>query len=389
MLELYAHETKFVTVTYADPYIDQLLRNKYDIRVDGTIVFESDARHEKVTIIEEQKFTGAILKLIKEETKKIYFLVGHEEREIEDFKDEGYSSLRADLEDQNYAAFSLSLLTAPDIPADCEVLVIAGPKTALSRRELDIVTKYLARNGKLLLMLDPSLTSAEDANSGLVRLMKRWGITIGNDFVIDETDFFPLFGPSAPVPGIELHEITRAMRDFVAFPITRSVTPAAESPANLSVKSLAKTVGGIQDSWGETARTPDGTFSTELIYTPGVDTPPPVSVAVAVEQKVDSYRQGETTGSPTRIVVFGDSDFAVNAALREANRNLFLATIHWLTLEEDLIAIRPIDLQKQALRQLRVQDVRLIQITSVFLIPTIVFIAGSIVWWQRRKGENA
>ena len=87
MLELYTYETQFVTVSYADPYIDQLLRNKYDIRVDGTIVFESDTRYEKVTTIEEQKFTSAILKLIKDETKKIYFLVGHEEHEIEDFKD--------------------------------------------------------------------------------------------------------------------------------------------------------------------------------------------------------------------------------------------------------------------------------------------------------------
>ena len=268
------------------------------------------------------------------------------------------------------------------------MLVIAGPKTALSRHELDIVTKYLARNGKLLLMLDPSLTSAEDANRGLVRLMKRWGITIGNDFVVDETDFVPLFGPSAPVPGFELHEITRAMRDFVAFPITRSVTPSVDSPANLSVKSLAKTVGGTQDSWGETERTPDGTFSTELNYTVGVDTPPPVSVAVAVEQKVDSNNQDKTTGASTRIVVFGDSDFAVNAALREANRDLFLSTINWLTLEEDLIAIRPLDLQKQALRQMRVQDVQLVQIISVFLIPAIVFTAGLVVWWQRRKGED-
>lgn len=388
MLGLYAYETQFVTVSYADPYIDQLLRNKYDIRVDGTIVFESDTRHEKVTTIEEQKFTSAILKLIKDETKKIYFLVGHEEHEIEDFNNEGYSSLRAELENQNYAAFSLSLLTEPDIPADCEVLVIAGPKTAFSRYELDIVAKYLARNGKLLLMLDPSLTSAEDTNSGLVRLMKRWGITIGNDFVVDETDFVPLFGPGAPVPGFELHEITRAMRDFVAFPLTRSVTPAADSPTTLSVKSLAKTVGGIQDTWGETERTPDGTFSTELTYTAGVDTPPPVSVAVAVAQKVDNNSQDETTGASTRIVVFGDSDFAVNAALREANRDLFLATINWLTLAEDLIAIRPLDLQKQALRQMRIQDVQLVQITSVFLIPAIVFTAGLIVWWQRRKGED-
>ncbi len=390
MLELYQRETEFVSISYADPYVDQLLANKYNIRVDGTIVFESDARHEKVTTIEEQKFTSAILKLIRDETKKIYFLVGHEEHEIEDFNNEGYSGVRAELENQNYAALSLSLLTEPDIPVDCEVLVIAGPKAGLTPHEINIVTKYLARNGKLLLMLDPSLTSAADANSGLVRLMKRWGVTIGNDLVIDEIQFVPLFGPSAPVPGLELHEITRAMRDLVAFLRTRSVTPSPQQTAtNLSVKSLAKTIGGIQDSWGETERTSDGSFTTDFVYTAGVDTPPPVSVAVAIEQKTSNDNEDDASHSPTRIVVFGDSDFAANAALREANRDLFLATINWLTLEDDLIAIRPIDLEKQALRQMRVQDIRLVQITSVFLIPSIVFVAGLIVWWQRRKGESA
>ena len=124
-------------------------------------------------------------------------------------------------------------------------------------------------------------------------------------------------------------------------------------------------------------------------YTAGVDIPPPVSVAIAVEQKVDANGEEKTERAPTRIVVFGDSDFAANAIFRESHQDLFLGVINWLTLEKDLIAIRPIDLQGQTLRQMLVQDVRLVQITSVFLIPTIVFTAGLIVWWQRRKGENA
>ena len=171
--------------------------------------------------------------------------------------------------------------------------------------------------------------------------------------------------------------------------MTRSVTPIADSASNLTVKSLAKTVGGIDDSWGEKQRGTDGTFSGTFTYTRGADTPPPVSIAVAVEQKTDQNSDENASRSPTRIVVFGDSDFAVNAAFREANRDLFLSTINWLTLEEDLIAIRPIDIQGQTLRQMRVHDIRLVQITSVFLIPSIVFIAGLIVWWQRRKGEDA
>ena len=389
ILELYQRETDFITFTFKNPYIDLQLSNKYQLRYDGTIIFDSEDRHEKVTTVEEQKFTSAILKLIRDETKKVYFLVGHQEHGINDFNNNGYSEVRTELENQNYAALPLSLLTEPDIPADCELLVIAGPRTALTANEIGIVGKYLRRSGKLFLMLDPSDTAAEDVNRGLVRLMRRWGIAIGNDLVIDETQFVPLFGPKAPVPGFELHEITRAMRDPVAFPVTRSVTPIADRASNLSVKSLAKTVGGTDDSWGEKQRDTDGTFSGSFTYTPGADTPPPVSVAVAAEQKVDQNSNTDVSRGPTRIVVFGDSDFAANAAFREANRDLFLFTINWLTLEEDLIAIRPIDLQGQTLRQMRVHDTRLVQITSVFLIPSIVFIAGLMVWWQRRKGEDA
>ena len=392
ILELYQRETQFLTVSFKDPFVDLQLKEKYQVQYDGTIIFESNEREEKVTTVDEQKFTSAILKLIRNETKKIYFLVGHEEHGLDDPNNNGYSEVKAELENQNYAAFPLSLLTQTDIPTDCEALVIAGPKTALARNELDAVEKYLTRSGKLFLMLDPSVTSAEDVHSGLVRRMKRWGITIGNDLVIDKGQFVPLFGPSAPVPGLELHEITRAIREPVVFPVVRSVEPITDRSANLNVKSLFKTVGGTGNSWGETQRETDGTFSedfTDFTYTAGVDTPPPVSVAVAIERKVDADDSGNVTRGPIRIVVFGDSDFAANAIFRTPNRDLFLAAINWLTLEEDLVAIRPIDLSKQALREMTLQDVRVVQITSVFFIPLIVFIAGVTVWWQRRKGENA
>lgn len=393
MLELYARETEFLTVSFKNPYTDIQLKDLYDIQRDGTVIFKSEEGQEKVTIVDEQKFTSAILKLIRNETKKIYFLVGHEEHSVADFNNNGYSDVRTELENQNYAAFPLSLSTKPDIPADCEVLVIAGPKTAFARPELDAVEKYLTRSGKLFLLLDPSVTSVKDVNSGLVRLMKRWGITIGNDLVLDHARYAIWFGgPIAPLPEPESHDITLSMQDAVTFPVTRSVTPISDRPANLSVRTLLKTVGGMGGSWGETQREPDGTFSedfTDFTYTAGVDTPPPVSVAVAIERKNDTDGNGSTTHNPTRIVVFGDSDFAANAIFRAPARDLFLAAINWLTLEEDLVAIRPIDLRQQVLREITLQDMRVVQITAVFFIPLIVFIAGVTVWWQRRKGENA
>ena len=399
MLELYQRETDFLTITHANPYVDIQLVEKYNIRRDGTVIFQTPGRQEKVTILEEQKFTSAILKLVRKQTKKIYFTVGHEEHALGVSNSSGYSEVKAELENQNYAAVSLSLLTEPAVPADCEVLVIAGPKNALTSHEIGLVSKYLAQHGKLLLLLDPSVISAEDVNKGLVQLMKRWGIAIGNDLVVDRVSSVFELGPAAPFSSFEPHDITRsAMEVSIPFPFTRSVTPLENRKATLSVKSLAKTINPAGVSWAEMEREPDETFNTDA-YTPGVDIPGPISIAVAAEQKNEPRPPGtssqsentatETPESPTRIVVFGDSDFATNLFFRSASRDLFLATINWLTLEEDLIDIRPIDLRQQALRAMTIQDIRLVQITSVFLIPSIVFIGGLIVWWQRRKGENA
>ena len=398
LLELYQRETDFLTVAHANPYIDIQLVEKYNIRRDGTVIFETLGRQEKVTILEEQKFTSAILKLIRKKTKKIYFTVGHEEHSLDNFNT-GYSEVKAELENQNYVPIPLSLLAQPAVPADCEVLVIAGPKNALTSHEIGLVSRYLAQNGKLLLLLDPSGTSAEDVNKGLVQLMKRWGIAIGNDLVVDRASFVFELGPTAPFSNFEPHDITRsAMQVSIPFPVTRSVAPLEDRKATLSVKSLAKTINPTGVSWAETQRKTDETFNTDS-YTPGLDMSGPISIAVAAEEKneprqLDTSAQDgdpapETTESATRIVVFGDSDFATNLFFRSASRDLFLATINWLTLEEDLIAIRPIDLRQQALRRMAVQDIRLVQITSVFLIPLIVFIAGLVVWWQRREGGSA
>ena len=370
MLALYAHESERITVSFVNPYIERLLVDKYGIQRDGTTVFESGDRIEKVSTVDEQKFTSAILKLIRNETKKVYFLTGHEERGIEDRTPIGYSEVKAELENQNYAVWLFSSLVQPSIPADCAVLVIAGPKAPLTREELKMLTEYLERNGKLLLLLEPS-TDWEDQR--LVQLMRKWGVEVRNDLVVDLVHS-GVHGHTAPFPEFEQHDITRSLQGAgIPFLGTRSVTPAEEIPGGLRVKSLAKTVGETRVSWGETEH------ERGIEFTPGVDTPPPVSIAVAVEQTEDKNKN-------TRIVVFGDSDFASNTFFRTANRELFVATINWLTLAEDLVAISPIELQQRALRQMSAQEAGLVQILSIFFIPMAVFIAGLIVWWQRRGG---
>ena len=394
MLEKYQRETNKLQIKFVDPVADPLKAQEYDIEyVTGvTVVFESGNRREQVTTIDsEQKFTSAIMKVVSEKLKKIYFLTGHGEHSIEEFNQvTGYSEAKAALEKQNYLIGTLALTTQPQVPADCAVLVIPGPKTPLPIHEVKAISKYLNRNGKLLIMLDPRPTP-EDPHTALIELMDSWGVTVGNDLVVDRlrpTFFLSGSHPEAPnVAEFEFHQISQHRRPPVPFQLVRSVTPKTEVGNRLRVDSLAKTTDGLGNSWGET----NGNIA-ELGYTEGEDTPPPVSLAVAVEM-LDNTTVADDQGASdapketkTRIVVVGDSDFAANAFFTQTGGgDLFLNMVNWLTLEEDLISIRPIDPSERNLRRMTTaSEAYFVQITSIFLVPLVVFIVGVCVWWRRR-----
>ena len=381
-LELFQRESKYITVSLKNPYLEVQLVN--DRLRDGTIVFRSKDREEAVTIVSEQKFASAILKLIQDKTKKIYFLVGHGEYEIDNLTASGLSEFKIELEDHNYEPIPLSLLTEPSIPADCDLLAIVGPTSTLSSNEIGIISRYLDRNGKLLLLFHPS-EKVDDVNQRLVQLMKKWGVSVGNDLVLDMVRFVFHRGTSTPILRFEQHEITRQMPRNIAFPKTRSVTPIEMTKPNLTVKSLVKTISAASACWGEVGRTPEGKFSGDG-YTEGVDLPAPVSVGVAVEKHIPGIASNV---SPTRIVGFGCSNFAVNFNFETANRYLLIAAVNWLTEEGDLIAIIEPDMSKQALRSMTPQQAGVVQITAIFLIPLVVFISGLVVWWNRREGGTS
>ena len=397
LLEMYQRETDKLSVELVDPNAEAMKRQEYDILLDGTTVFESGGVQEQITTVDEQKFTSAILKVVRDESLKIYFLTGHEEQVIDNFdQNQGYSITKEELEKQNYRVETLSLTTQPEIPADCAALIVPGPKAPLMAHEVNAISEYLDRDGKLFLMLDPSLNSAEEPNQGLVNLMDKWGVTIGNDLVLDRIRpaFFLVGGsqPEAPtLDAFEFHQITQEVYRPVTFQIARSVTPKTNVGSDLNIKSLVKTTDEIGGSWGETKRRVDGTFEPDLSYIEGEDTPPPVSLAVAIQRvggelTTDEPPSADTQEeSKTRIVIVGDSDFTNNFFFHgTGGGDFFLNAVNWLTLEEDLIAIRPIDPSERSLRMMTPHEVAFVQMTAIFLIPLIIFLIGVAVWWRRR-----
>ncbi|MCD6505616.1 GldG family protein [Candidatus Poribacteria bacterium] len=382
LLDRYEKGCKLLEVQWIDPFVDREMADKYKVDYNGTVVFEMGKRRETVTETDEQKFTNAIYKLIKGEVKKIYFLRGHDEKAPDDYDErKGYSDAREALENQNFEVKDLYLAAVGEVPSDCAALVIAGPQKPLSDVEVRAIERYLNRGGKLLVMIDPP----SDRFPKLVKLLDKWGVKVGNDLVVDRNILASYLDPRVPlVRDFEYHVITKHLSP-VPFSFSCSVTPEDKLPERVTVTSLAKTTPAEGVSWGETSRK-------KFKYDPDKDTKPPVSLAVAVEKTAPPRKAGEGETSSqkqkkplTRMVVVGDSDFASNQFFKNTGGgDLFLNSISWLTMEEDLIKIRAQKPENRDLRPISPGEARLVQLMSIFVIPFLVFAAGVIVWWTRR-----
>ena len=129
----------------------------------------------------ESLFTGAILTVTDARQPKAYYLMGHNEHNpADDTQEEGYGKFIGLLSEKNIAGTGLSLLGTNEVPADCELLVIAGATDRLSQFELDKLEKYLTQGGRLLVLFN-SLVQ----NIGLERTLANWGVLVGNNIVRD------------------------------------------------------------------------------------------------------------------------------------------------------------------------------------------------------------
>ena len=110
----------------------------------------------------------------------------------------------------------------------------------------------------------------------------------------------------------------------------------------------------------------------------------PLSMAVAVTKEVKpAGDKGPATKA--RMVVVGDSDFAVNGYFQaQGNGNLFLNLVSWLAQEEDLISIRPKPPEDRRVI-LSQSEQSMLRLITVFVLPGCVLVAGIVVWNRRRR----
>jgi ABC-type uncharacterized transport system involved in gliding motility auxiliary subunit len=357
---------------FIDPEMDPVAAENAKISRDGMIVVFMGERQEPVSVVTERELTGALVRLINPEQRKIYFLTGHGEYSPDDTGDQSYSQVKQTLVSKNYTVETLNLLISNQVPEDARVIVVAGPQKPVSSTEIDLLSGYLSEGGSMIVMQEPlPVTDFGDTPDPMKDyLQETWGVSLGEDIVVDTTSNQP-FAPFAADYGS--HVITQKLfRTTSQFPSARS----ARAENAIDGVSQVQLVLTAPQSWAETDLQGLIEGTQEATLDEGQDLQGPVSLAVAAEN----------FGEGSRVVILGDSDFASDANFYVwANGDLIINSIDWAAGQEDLINLTPKETTQRMMLPPNPVTLNLILLGTVFILPGLALLAGILVWIQRRR----
>jgi ABC-type uncharacterized transport system involved in gliding motility auxiliary subunit len=366
LMKEYTVRTDKLSIEYIDPETQPALVRQLGVRTGGTLVFESGGRRTEITSVTEANVTGALLKVMRGDQKKVYFTNGNGELDLASGDRTGLSLAKQNLERLNYLVETLNPLTTPVIPADAAVVVIAGPRRPFDESARRALQDYLDRGGKVFILVDPR------SQHGLDPLLQAYGLRVGDGFIIDPASSLPQDIGALVIQRYQFSAITRDLAPTV-FPLATAILRVDNPPENLSIFPIAES---SPQSWLET--NPD-----QIQFTEGQDLRGPLAVA----QQVERLRRSEPPqpADLMRLLVIGDSDFASNQFFNlSSNGDLFLNGVNWLAEEESLIAIAPKTPDQEQRLLLTPMQTNLILFSSILFLPLVVLGAGAAVWWQRR-----
>ena len=129
--------------SFLDPDQNRVSAMQNKIDTYPTVLFKAGNKEERITAVSEESVTNALVKLLRTEEKKIYFLKGHGELDVNSVEAEGFSEAKNQIERQNYKTDELILLQTPQVPENASALIIAGPKTETMDTEIDSLRAYV------------------------------------------------------------------------------------------------------------------------------------------------------------------------------------------------------------------------------------------------------
>ena len=374
MLDRYKNLSPKIHIQYIDYQKQPTVARAYGLRFPGTAYVEVGPRREEAKALTEEGITGAFLKDLKG-VRKVCFVSGSHEHPLDDTDSNGLSGFKQLLTRDNYQPQAITLIDKTEVPKDCNVLVVAGPQSDYTPNEVTAIKNYVQGGGRAMILLDPPLDFGREhvaSNTGLNDLLASWGVTPQTDLVLEENPMGQLFGFGPEIPLVSSYEsqpIVSDLKDrFTGFPVSRS----------LEVKNGNKTTVQKLFSTSDRSIATTKLTSNEVNPSDPSNKKGPFALGAA-----GTYNTGQANNSG-RFVVVGSSGFLTNGMLNfQANRDLALNAVNWLSSDEDLISIRPKEPEDRRLN-VNQRQMNIFFYVDMIAIP-LLLIAGGVSTYLKRR----
>lgn len=316
----------------------------------------------------EQLFTSAIAAVTHGRQTKVGFVIGHGEHKASDTGGQwGYSKFANILQQKDLNLQEIPLTGTNSIPADCRMLIVAGPRTPYSRDELAKLREFVGTGGSLFTLFN---FYSLQRPTGLEKFLADYDFEIGFNQVSDSKNEQSGQGGLLLVDDLGSHPITKPiLGSRLQMLLPRSVGfPEAENdespPGSILAHSsdAGQAVGQIQGNKGSVER--EGKIP-----------------LIAAKLHANDGQP------PARLVVAGDSLFLGNSAIEAgANRDFASLAVNWLLEREHLLAIAP-----RTVTEYRI-DLSRAEMTSITWLLLLVLPGGTLglglLWWRRQMKRS-
>src|SRR5947208_844692 len=122
----------------------------------------------------EQAITSAMMDLVEGKKNTLGYAVGNKEPPLSE--NSAISILKTFIENENIRFQELNLFNLDAIPSELKTILIVGPQYDLSDREMKLLRDFWDKQGRILLLLDPSVKTPR-----LDGFLKELGVKVNDD----------------------------------------------------------------------------------------------------------------------------------------------------------------------------------------------------------------
>lgn len=344
---------------------------------------------------------------------------------------------------ETYDVSTVDLSSGAPIDTSIKTLIVPGVVN-LNERSVYEIDQFFMKGGKLIVLADAVTVSLQygvnaiPQESKLLDMLESYGVRVEKNLVLDAScgqvsipqrvgpftmnvpvpyPYFPRLGAQSfdkKIPAVAtLGDIILPWASTLTLTVDKADASKADSSkvkATILAESSEKswvTAGNFnlnpQQQWappaGQTSKYTLAAYLTGNFksYFAGKGVPSKTSASDTLGQinlKPDAADAGRTTVDGNvngRLVVIGDADFASgqNAGASPNNVTMLVNLVDWMSLDNNLIAIRTRSLQDRTMDADLLKEgsskPMMIRLVNIFLMPAIFIVIGLLIYFRRKE----